>query len=476
MTMTDLNLTQEEQFIIACLRSEFSSGSDNEFPAFDYESFDWNRVYNKSLQWRIAPLLYKSIEKRATPKSPLIKGEPGGCQKPNIPKEFLEKIKVEYLITCVAYNSIYESLAEISGVFQKAGIKVILLKGSHLAKFVYEYPGMRPMGDIDILVKKEDLSKTEELLLQMGYTQPIDTKSSLHLPYFSHPEKIRTLEVHWTITKPIWQFNIDVEGIWEKAKTERKNGIDMFVFSLEDLLLYLSLHATYQHNLRTLGLVPFCDIAAIIHNTTIHEQIPRNKGGEGGCEQIHKKEVFTHKYPSHRCGIDWDKLQARAHEWGIAKYLYLSLYLSHEILGTSVPEGTISAFTSEPSGKKIASEAIKRILSIKVENSPFTDAPHLFYDDFHPHNNPMRRTLFIFQKIFIPREKLAAYYALSENSKRIYFYYCIRFFSLPYRYFLYYANFYVYWLTHKKGQVYGDNLDLWLLFPDSKSEKICKKS
>lgn len=49
------------------------------------------------------------------------------------------------------------------------------------------------MDDIDILDKKEDLSKAEELLLQMEYTHPIDTKSSVHLPYFSHPDKISTI-------------------------------------------------------------------------------------------------------------------------------------------------------------------------------------------------------------------------------------------------------------------------------------------
>lgn len=146
MNMTDLNLTQEEQFILACLRSEFSGSGEADFAAFNYESFDWNRVYQKSLQWRIAPLLYKIIEKRTAPKSPLtkgdtggcyplIKGDQGGCQKPNIPKDFIEKIKPGYLITRVANDAIYKDLAEISGVFNKAGIKFILLKGSHLAKY-----------------------------------------------------------------------------------------------------------------------------------------------------------------------------------------------------------------------------------------------------------------------------------------------------------------------------------------------------
>jgi len=212
-----LNLVPEEQFILACLRTEFSGSGNTDFPAFAYDSFDWNRVYNRSLQWRIAPLLYTIMKKRTAPlktlkhaadqppsltpptrggeidigklvqmgnshvTSPLMGEGKGGGEL--IPKEFLERMKLKYFMSCVADDSMFKSLYEVLEIFHKAGIKVILFKGSHLAQFVYQDIGVRPMGDIDVLVKKGDLQKAEELLLQMGYTHPIDTKSSLHLPY-----------------------------------------------------------------------------------------------------------------------------------------------------------------------------------------------------------------------------------------------------------------------------------------------------
>ena len=429
--MTDLKLTREDQFILTCLRSEFSGEGNNSLPALDLQSMNWDTVYKKSTEWHIAELLYKIIKKQASFLKTL-----------NIPKPFLETMRLKYFMSCLAYDSMFKSLYEVLEVFHKAGIKVLLLKGSHLAQFVYQDAGVRPMGDIDILVRKEDLSKAENLLLQMGYeNQQENAKAGshhLHLPYFIHPEGKVYLELHWTITKPIWKFNIDIEGIWERAKAVKKDGIDMLVFSLEGLLLYLSLHATYQHHLMTLGLVPFCDIAAIIHNAASHNQIPIKKGGEGGCEKTYtKKEVFTQEYYSYCSEIDWDNLQARAQEWGIAKYLNLSLYLSHEIFGTSVPDGTIAAFTSEPSGKKITSEAIKRILSVDAEKSPFSNVSHLFYDGFHPNNSFIKRTIFVFQRIFISPDKLAACYALPKTSIRIYLYYPVRFVFLFYRFVLY---------------------------------------
>ncbi|MDG6006487.1 MAG: hypothetical protein E3K29_11695 [Candidatus Brocadia sp.] len=87
--MSDLNLTPEEQFILTCLRTEFSGNGDVVFSAFDFKSFDWDHVYKRSRQWRVAPLLYKAIKNRlVAPNSPLDlvvsiqsneKGDQGGC-------------------------------------------------------------------------------------------------------------------------------------------------------------------------------------------------------------------------------------------------------------------------------------------------------------------------------------------------------------------------------------------------------------
>ena len=170
--MTDLNLTREEQFILTCLRSEFSGSSEADFSALDLQSMNWDTVYKKSTEWNIAELLYKIIKKQASFLKTL-----------NIPKPFLETMRLKYFMSCLAYDSMFKSLYEVLEVFHKAGIKVILLKGSHLAQFVYQDIGVRPMGDIDILVRKEDLSKAEELLLQMEYYYQDERKGGIEDVY-----------------------------------------------------------------------------------------------------------------------------------------------------------------------------------------------------------------------------------------------------------------------------------------------------
>jgi hypothetical protein len=46
--------------------------------------------------------------------------------------------------------------------FRAASIAVIALKGAFLAELVYENIGLRAIGDVDLLVKKEDLEKVQQ--------------------------------------------------------------------------------------------------------------------------------------------------------------------------------------------------------------------------------------------------------------------------------------------------------------------------
>ena len=100
--MTDLKLTQEEQFILTCLRSEFSGSSEADFSSFDLQSMNWDTVYKKSTEWHIAELLYKIIKKH-----------PSFLKTGKIPKPFLETMRLKYFISCVANDSMFKSLYEV---------------------------------------------------------------------------------------------------------------------------------------------------------------------------------------------------------------------------------------------------------------------------------------------------------------------------------------------------------------------------
>lgn len=424
--MTDLNLTREEQFIINCLRSEFGNEDGHAIAWSDLHAMNWDMVYKRSAGWSVVPMLYTILKKKSV-----------FSETAKIPEHILQKIQLKYFMSHVAYDTLCRSLTEILEVFHKAGIKVILLKGIYLAQFVYRDAGVRPMSDIDIMVKKDDLQKAESLLLHLGYSNEKEGEEITtwhHLPAFFHPKTKVKLELHWAIQHLFWRYRIDLDGIWERAHVIPMHGIDRYVFSLEDLLLHISLHATYHHKLRDMGLIPYCDMATIIGH--------------------HKHE------------IDWDKLQARAHEWGMAKYLHLSLCLAGDIIGASVPDHIVSAFRTAPLNKNVISDAWKRVLSVPAQNIPDSDISYPFSDCFCQSDNIMKKMRFALKMIFIPRKALAALYSLPDNSPYLFLYYGIRFFSLPYRYIRYYAKLSCYRLTRTKGQLFRSDLDTWLMLSE----------
>src|SRR5215212_5942003 len=63
-------------------------------------------------------------------------------------------------------------LSDILTCYQAAGIDTLVLKGAALAHIVYPQPLLRPMRDIDILVRAEEVYRAYVLLPEIGFTPP----------------------------------------------------------------------------------------------------------------------------------------------------------------------------------------------------------------------------------------------------------------------------------------------------------------
>jgi len=244
----------EEQFIINCLRSEFSGGYNHSLARAGRPGIRWDAVFETALNWNIAPMLYR-----------LIKNWPDLLNASGIPDDVFKSLEAAYVKTYMVNRGNFSELVEVIKSLTAADIQVLLLKGAHLAQFVYQDIGVRWMADIDILIRKEDLEKANGLLVKMGYEYPdmaplvwddfgerkqvrdqaavLDWYRTYHMHLiYCNPKAIQSLEVHWGIARTASPFSIDTEGLWERARTEELNGATVWVLSPEDLLLHISLH------------------------------------------------------------------------------------------------------------------------------------------------------------------------------------------------------------------------------------------
>jgi hypothetical protein len=123
-----------------------------------------------------------------------------------IPLEWQRKIRFQLMHFSVGNLKHLDELEELSLLCERNGINVIFLKGSHLAFHVYPSPSLRPMGDIDIIVKEDDIPKMIEVLHESGYSSDyftIENRTKYHWhfpPFFKEGKK--SIELHWTLLMP----------------------------------------------------------------------------------------------------------------------------------------------------------------------------------------------------------------------------------------------------------------------------------
>ncbi|KAF0120516.1 MAG: hypothetical protein FD151_1631, partial [bacterium] len=213
---------------------------------------------------------------------------------------------------------IFNELGNILNVFNESGLRVIVLKGAALAETVYGNLALRPMSDVDLLVKKEDLFSINEHLKGLGYfpadrsVDDIDFTSTYltTLDYRNASTNSPSFHIHWhfinsTIPNDSYINNIKMEDIWQDAQKASVGNLETLVMAPHHLIIHLSEHALrVTHSLSKLSLL--CDISEAIN------------------------------YYQDR--LDWDRLIKHSLNFGLDRMVYISLYFVSRFLASKIPE------------------------------------------------------------------------------------------------------------------------------------------
>jgi len=153
----------------------------------------------------------------------------------------------------------------------QAGIPTLLLKGAALVPLVYHNPALRPMGDLDLLVRPADADAALATLAGLGY------RPQQHEPA---PRSIRTyeneimlgregapapLELHWGLfDSPYYQSHLPMEWFWQTARPVCIGDIVVQVLGPEAQLLHLCGHLLLHHSVeaRPLWLHDIAEVVA----------------------------------------------------------------------------------------------------------------------------------------------------------------------------------------------------------------------
>jgi hypothetical protein len=154
--------------------------------------------------------------------------------------------------------------------FAADGITAVWLKGIPLSLTVYPDSSLRPMGDIDLLVRRRQLPQVLALLRLATGHEPatLAEDSAMHAVVQVGQAELIKMEVHWSlIDAPISSLAGDVEWFLEQQQAISGDGVGLLTLRPEAHLLYLCAHAEIAHGEGQFRLLRYLDLHLLIDQT-----------------------------------------------------------------------------------------------------------------------------------------------------------------------------------------------------------------
>ena len=121
--------------------------------------------------------------------------------------ENLTELKQQNMTIVMNNMQMTAELNRIMRLLENNGIEALAFKGPTLAQLVYGDITLRQYGDLDILVRKEDIYKIDTMLENKGYVRVYKLTSSQEKAWFKcahdislfNPNNKINLEIHWSL-------------------------------------------------------------------------------------------------------------------------------------------------------------------------------------------------------------------------------------------------------------------------------------
>lgn len=323
-----------------------------------------------------------------------------------VPAAVQEELRKSYLMSGIRNTRLLGRLTPVLAALKTAGIDVVALKGVHLAELVYEEVALRPMVDVDLLVRPADLRPAAHQLRALGYGQgespgaresghqdPIDENQ--HLTPFQRPAW-PTIELHYAIEIPERRKNVDSDGLWARAVRVPLAGTDALVLSPEDLLLHLCTH-TALHHAFSVNLLHLWDIPVVV-----------NRFGND---------------------FDWTAFCHRARTWGVERAVLATFGVTERLLGWRRPEGVPRDFSLPADPFDVVALCETLLFDESGSRAHNSNVVRLWSDAGWREKGKL-----LVQRLFPSRAELGFAFGLPAHSPRVPFLYAVRAWQLVTRY------------------------------------------
>jgi hypothetical protein len=279
-------------------------------------SLDWKRALDSAEHHRVVPALNVAIASAHLPPQPAVRDR--------------------------ALNHAWRALqltaqlARIAQHFRGSGIEFLAYKGPALAQLLYGNPAMRQFGDLDLLVRPQDVVPAQAALIELGYRPRLRLSPRQEQSYFrSACEYVfefntdpHLLELHWQIVPRFYSINFDMQAIFSRSQKITLDNLTVRTLGREDLMLALCVHAA-KHEWSQLAML---------------------------------RDIFALA----QFGLDWQWTIFQARALGIFKIVQVSLLAAHNLFS---PESSAPAQTGSLDVTAIASRVIQHLQRNREPNT-----------------------------------------------------------------------------------------------------------
>jgi len=289
----------EIELLLSCARVELDSAIPTITQLVEQE-LDWTFLVRTALSHGVTPLLARALDRVASDR---------------LPGEIRDALRVHFEDNRERTEVLTREMLVLLDTLAGHQVLAIPFKGPSLGVVAYGDPSLRRAGDLDLLVRENDIQIVCDVLAAAGYRELTERETGRPLSPAEHAAYRRyqceyafvrdsdglVVEPHWAIVPNTWVLPLDYEGFRSRSRPVPIGGGEAPGLALEDLLLVLCIHGA-KHQWTELRWI--CDIAALIA-----------------------------RHPE----INWSGGLARARAQRSERMLLLGLGLARRVLGTALP-------------------------------------------------------------------------------------------------------------------------------------------
>ena len=282
-------------------------------------------------------------------------------------------------------RALFDELGRVFDALRNSGVEAIPFKGPVLAIRAYGDLRLRQFGDLDFLVRDEDLGNAITALDSIGYKRTGDlTASQFDLIHRLQGQEIIygesngiAVEPHTRLISSKMALDIDYDGLWRRARRTSINGRTFLTLTPEDDLLLLAIHGGKEMWWR---LKWVCDVAA-----------------------------FIGSHPE----LDWAAVAERARAQGCLRMLLLAGSLARKYFNAPIPPAITTLELGDPAIEPMVRQIVGRWQADEPGASP--DNKSVSLERLRLHDGIVRQARYMARTLLLPSPRHVISVRLPRN-------------------------------------------------------------